>query len=249
MVDRRKEDTVDMAFRPWRWQRRSHEKVSEILGCDKKDVVYSAYILGLKELREGAGEDHKALSTMANTFRNIVENSIISGEGMEVNEERLREIDEVDSKMDTRHVKMNDVPGGELGNPRTYDARNTAYAEVQEDYVDGSMYWSGFHKVVAALGLERSSQVDGDVKVRIGSLGAFINESVEETREYIETVAVQFASSMYTLWIQDGLELETYELWLDFLEMMETDEKEKLNGLLTDAEKYVVEQDEDEDDD
>ncbi len=195
------------------------------------EIVARAYLMGLYNFREDHGEESLELQRLLVRFFDLITESKNVGSDQK---DRLEDIHDLEAGFD-------DVSEGELTEPKSYYVKESALAEVEDNYITGGLFGGWLHRLLVSFGLLESKHTSDYVEETISSYQASLELTVEQAREEVESLFKDFLGTKFVDWRTDGVDEETIILAEDVVEMMETDRKEKCENILEDARDFVEE--------
>lgn len=225
--DHEKETRKSLRFRDWQDMQLSI--IKNKLGTNAVEVVARSYLMGLSRLREDHHDDIEHVSDMLTEFL------ITIGKDPR-NEETFHK---VGGAMDRIEIEEPDDLKGELQEPRSYSIRESAISEVENNYIHDAFFGAWVHRYVAALGFLDSEMVTEVTESKMSSFGLSVSNSMDEARDEIESLVMDYISMSQGHWVQNGMSADVYESLNDVVEMMQTERKETCELLLERSEDMI----------
>lgn len=235
-TQRDKDKEIGKAMRFRSWQEMQLRIIKNKIGTNAVEVVARSYLMGLSRLREEHQENVEDAGDMLTKFLMVV------GKDPR-NTSTINHIGDTISDYEIDEPYKDEAS---LGDPRNYKVRQSAVSEVENNYVQDSFFGPWIHRYVAALGFLDSEFVTDVTEDKLSSFSSAVAESVEDAREEIESLIMDYISMSQAHWIDEGLDRETYEALEDVVGHMKTDYAHTCEKLLENSQQFIEENNEQE---
>lgn len=213
------------------WQELQLRYIKNRINTNAVEVMVRSYSMGLRELRSEYGEEPDELSDILSKMVEVIHK-----------DPRNRgAIDDISDDIMNYSSDISEPSGGQLSEPKRYRFRESEVSEVENTYIDDAFFGGWIHRYVATLGFLNSEFLQNDPEQRLSSFMASLSESFEQTRDEIESMAVDFLGVSITYWTTNGLSKELHEEWKELAEMLSDERQQKCEEILDMAEKYIEE--------
>lgn len=234
---REDEDEEKKQIRFREWQEMQLKAIMQTLGTNRVEVVARSYLMGLERVREKHYEDVDSLADLLVDFLQVIGNDA-----------RNRDvINEIHGKVGEYEIPEPTVENANLTDPKHCRIRRSALSEVQNDYIDKGFFGAWIHRYIASLGFLDSELLNDFVEDNLSSVGAYVTDSVDESRFEVERLVQDYISLSIPFWIENGLPEETYDRLNNIVSMMETDRQQPCDKMMNRVDD-LVQVDGDEDD-
>ncbi len=230
-TERDREKEVNKAIRFRNWQEMQLRIIKNKLGTNAVEVIARSYLMGLSRLREDHHEEVEDVSKMLTEFLIVVGKDPRNSETVEHISSKLQRYDVPEPKQSSDN----------LGDPRNYKIRESAVSEVENNYVQDAFFGPWIHRYVAALGFLDSEMVTEVTEKKLSSFSSAVNKSMDDARDEIESMIMDYISMSQAHWIHDGMDMDMYESLREVVEMMGTERKETCEKLLDRTEDLINE--------
>lgn len=234
-TERDRDKEVKKAIRFRDWQEMQLRIIKNKLGTNAVEVVARSYLMGLARLRDEHHEEVESVSEMLTEFLIVVGKDARNSET----------VDHIGNKLGRYDVPEPIKEGDELREPRNYSIRESAVSEVENNYVQDAFFGPWIHRYVAALGFLDSELVTDVTEKKLSSFSSAVDKSMDDARDEIESMIMDYISMSQAHWIHDGMDMEMYESLKKVVKMMETDRKETCGKLLKRAEDLIEDEGDD----
>lgn len=221
-TDRDPEAEISKAMRFRSWQEMQLRIIKNKIGTNAVEVVARSYLMGLSRLREDHHDEVESASEMLVNFLMVV------GSDSRNNET----VTHISNELGNYNIEEPHSDEHDLGDPRNYKVRESAVSEVENTYVQDAFFGPWIHRYVTALGFLDSEFVTEVTDDKLSSFSGAVAESMDEARDEIESMIMDYISMSQAHWVHDGIDEETYHSLRDIVKLMETDRAETCEVLL-----------------
>lgn len=221
-TDRDGESEVSKSIRFRDWQEMQLRIIKGKIGTNAVEVVARSYLMGLARLRENHHEEVEDVTEMLTEFLIVVGSDSRNSET----------VDHISNTLGGYDIDEPDSTKGELGEPRAYRIRESAVSEVENNYVQDAFFGPWIHRYVATLGFLDSEFVTDVTEDHLSSFSSAVAESMDDARDEIESMIMDYISMSQAHWIHHGLDEDSRDELADIVELMETDRKQTCEMLL-----------------
>lgn len=233
-TERDQDKEVRKAIRFREWQEMQLRIIKNKLGTNAVEVVARSYLMGLARLREEHHDEVDDVSEMLTDFLIVV--------GMDPRNDET--VDHIGSKISDYSINDPEYNKSDIKEPRNYSIRESAVSEVENNYVQDAFFGPWIHRYVAALGFLDSELVTEVTENKLSSFSSAVADSMEDARDEIESMIMDYVSMSQAHWIHDGIDKNMYDMLWDVTEHMETDRKETCEQMLNRSKDLINEEDE-----
>jgi hypothetical protein len=198
------------------WHVIAVDKVKRASGSNQTQVLYSAYIEGLNNVRDIVGVDR--LNELEDTI------DILSDLSTEY---RHYSNDELDMLSNARRNEIQDPfqHHGDLTERMTFVCLNSPRSEIKNSYGADAMFGGWVHRSIISIGLGSSDVLGGILtdnieEVERGFLGMY-----EKSRQDVEGAVKYVITDNIAYWRENGIYQGQLELFDEVVDMMETKHK------------------------
>lgn len=231
--DHDKEISKSIRFREW--QQLQLRIIKQKIGTNAVEVVARSYLMGLARIRDAHEDDIGEMSEILVDFLVVVGNDPRDDSATNMVPERVTgmEFREPEALLD------------DITEPNRYQIRQSAVSEVEDTYADDAFFGPWIHRYVAALGFLESQFVTEATENKLSSFSSAVAESVDEARNEIESMIMDYISMSQAHWIKNGFDQEMYDKLQGVVEKMETERKETCEQLLENSKQFRYDNEED----
>lgn len=237
-TQRDKDKEIKKSIRFRKWQEMQLRVIKNKLGTNAVEVVARSYLMGLSRLRDSHHGEVDDMTEMLTDFL------IVVGSDPRNNET----VDHISDTLGDYSLRDPEYGEDNLVDPRAYKVRESALSEVENTYGQDAFFGPWIHRYVAALGFLDSELVTEVTEKKLSSFSSAVAESMEDARDEIESMIMDYVSMSQAHWIHDGIDHEMYRKLRDVVEHMETGRKGTCTKLL-DRSKDLINEDNGEEDD
>lgn len=228
-TERDRDNEIGKAMRFRDWQEMQLRIIKDRIGTNAVEVVARSYLMGLKRIRSDHHEEIEGMSEMLTEFLIAIGNS----EGNDRTYLRTaKDIEEFE-------VEDPNVTGQSVNEPRRYKIQESAVSEVERFYIQDAFFGPWVHRYVAALGFLDSQFVTQKTEDYLSSTASAVSNSMDEAREEMESMIMDYISMSQSAWIEDGLRERTHDHLREAVTRMETSRRETCMALLERSEDFI----------
>jgi len=196
------------------WQDTALDAVKRESGTNRVQVVYSAYMMGLKKVRDVVSINR--ISDLGD-FRANTRNLMLDWlhDPLETHEMTDRAVSGEINDPVTHH--------GSVGDPTHCYIKDSAVSEVEDTFKVDAKFGGWIHRAMVSLGLTKAKSIERGLENHAAEVRRAIDGAYDKSRIREEQIFRWYLSESYPYWIEEGVKQEQLDLVRENVELMETD--------------------------
>lgn len=195
------------------WQEMAIDKVKNKSGTNRSQVVYSAYLMGLKQIRDVVeisrvhelAQIRELMRDIAGTYRH---------DNYE-DEERFDMALSGEIKDPLKHH-------GKVQEPVSCILKDSAVSEVKDTFEIDAKFNPWIHRSMVSLGLLKSGTCGPTLMQKAKEASRAVDGKYDQSRQIEESKVKEYLSHNVSYWLINGIKQGQYEMLQDAVDMMTT---------------------------
>jgi hypothetical protein len=205
------------------WHDVAFDNVKEKSGTNRTRVIHSAYMMGLKHVRNVVEISRiHDLAEIRNTMRDVVSN--YNHDDYEPDERFGMVLDgDIDDPL-THH--------GNVTDPTNCYLSHSAYSEVKETFEIDAKFGPWIHRTMVSMGILKSGTCGTGIMRHAKECARAVDGAYEKARRIEEEKVLEYLRHNVAHWATNGIYRGQYEKVANCVELMQTDMSSDCSALL-----------------